>query len=385
MAHWRDQLRDHLDHLQHRHSQRRLRAIDRCALHVQRDGRSLINLASNDYLGLASHPKLRDAAIDAATRFGVGAGASRLLTGHLQIHQQVERCFAEFKHAEAALLLPTGYMAAMAALTSLAEPGDLLCLDKLCHASLIDAARASDATVRVYPHRNLDKLERLLDRAAARRKLIVTDSVFSMDGDCADLPALCDLRDRHDAILIVDEAHATGVLGETGSGLAEAQGVADRMDVVISTASKALGCLGGIVIGPQVVIDTLVNAARSFIYTTAVPPMQAAAIGAALEVIRDEPHRRVRLDELSQHLRRELRGQAWTVADDPTPIIPLVVGDPAAALALADRLEQAGFAVPAIRPPTVAPGSCRLRISLRADLEDGDIGRLLDALGKSVC
>ncbi len=378
---WRDQLRHQLDQRQARHHLRTLRPVDRCGLKIRRGGRELLNLASNDYLALASHPKLRDAAIRAAERFGTGAGASRLITGHLALHEQLEQRFAEFKHAEAALLLPTGYTAALAVLTSLAEPGDRVCLDKLCHASLIDAAGASGATVRVYPHGNLDKLDRLLGRGAARRQLIVTDSVFSMDGDSADLPALCELRDRHGAILLVDEAHATGVLGETGAGLAEAQHVAGRMDVVISTASKALGCLGGMVTGPRLVIDTIVNTARPFIYTTAAPPMQAAAINAALDVVRDEPDRRRRLHDLSARLRRELRRHRWPVADDPAPIIPLIVGGAAAACALSDRLAEAGFCVPAVRPPTVAPGSARLRISLRCDLDDNDLRRLIDAVG----
>lgn len=367
-----------------------LRPLDRCARLVQRSasggisggGCVLINLAGNDYLGLASHPKLIKAVCDAAQQLGIGSGASRLVTGHLEIHQRVEQRFAAFKHAEAALLLPTGYMANLATLTGLVGQGDLIALDKLNHASLIDAGHATGATVRVYPHRNIDKLHRLLERHSdARRKLIVTDSVFSMDGDCADLPALCELRDRHGAILIVDEAHGTGVLGETGSGLAEQQGVAGDIDVTISTASKALGSLGGIVTGPQEVIETLINSARSFIYTTAVPPTTAAAIDAALDVVRDEPQRRLRLRTLSDRLRSGLRQRRWDVADDPTPIVPLVIGEAAAALALSTRLEEAGFLIPAIRPPTVAPGTSRLRITLRCDLTDEDIERLIETIG----
>ncbi|MHC4997194.1 MAG: aminotransferase class I/II-fold pyridoxal phosphate-dependent enzyme, partial [Planctomycetota bacterium] len=242
---------------------------------------------------------------------------------------------------------------------------------------------SSGATVRVYPHGDLAKLERLLERAAdARRRIIVTDSVFSMDGDVADLPALCALRDRFDVILLVDEAHGTGVLGEHGSGLAELQGVAGQIDVTVSTASKALGALGGIVTGPQVVIDTLVNAARPFIYTTAVPPAQAAVIGEAIRVVRDEPERRERLAEMVAHVRTELRAKGWEVADDPTPIIPLVVGSETAALEMAQRLENKGILCPAIRPPTVAPETCRLRLTLRCDLEDQDIEKMLGVVGE---
>ncbi|QNN21316.1 8-amino-7-oxononanoate synthase [Planctomycetales bacterium ZRK34] len=382
MRRWLQQLQHELTHRQSLSLRRQLRAVDQCARIVQLDGRPLINLASNDYLALAGHPHIRQAVVEAIKRFGVGAGASRLVTGDLHVHRQLEERFAVFKHAEAALLTPTGYMANLAVLSALAGPDDVVLMDKLNHASLIDAARASGATVRIYPHRNLDKLHRLLQRTAdARRRLIVTDAVFSMDGDCADLPALCELRDQFDAILIVDEAHATGVLGESGAGLAERQGVAGHIDVTISTAGKALGSLGGIVTAPQLAIDTLINQARTFIYTTAPPVTQVAAVNAALDVIEREPDRRLRLADLSQRLRSRLQQRGWPVADDPTPIVPLIVRDPAAALKMAERLEAEGFLIPAIRPPTVPPDSARLRVSLRADLLDDDIDRLIAAVG----
>ena len=381
MSDWRDQLAEHLDRRRDDGLLRRLRAVDRCDRLVRRGDRTLINLAGNDYLGLASHPHLIEAASRAARELGAGAGASRLVTGHLDIHERVERRFAAFKHAEAALLTSTGYMANLAAVTALAGPDDLVCLDKLNHASLIDAARASGATVRIYPHRRLGKLRRLLEQSEARRKIIVTDAVFSMDGDCADLPALCEARDAFGAILIVDEAHATGVLGGTGAGLAEQQQVAGRIDVTVSTASKALGGLGGVVTGPRIVIDTLVNHARSFIYTTAVPPAQAAAIDAAIDVVRDEPHRRDRLGELGGRLRRGLRAAGWDSADDPTPIVPVVAGESDAAMRMSRRLEARGFLAPAIRPPTVPRGAARVRLSLRADLHDDDVDQLVDAIG----
>jgi 8-amino-7-oxononanoate synthase len=382
LTHWLHQLREELTRRESAHLLRQLRPLDRCARVVHRHGRSLLNLAGNDYLALATHPHLIEAAAEAARRFGAGAGASRLVTGSLDVHHLLEQRLAEFKHAEAALLLPTGYMANLAVLTSLAAPGDLVCIDKLNHASLIDAAQFSGADVRVFPHRQLDKLKRLLERSTARRRLIVTDSVFSMDGDCADLPALCELRDRYEAVLIVDEAHGTGVLGTTGSGLAEEQGVSGAIDVTISTASKALGSLGGIVTARQVVIDTLINSARPFVYTTATTPIQAACISAALDVVRDEPERRVRLRMLASNLRRMLRESGWGVAEDITPIVPVIVGESSAALAMSQRLEDAGFLIPAIRPPTVAPGSARLRITLRCDLLDEDLERLVAALGK---
>lgn len=384
---------------------RALRPLDSSGLIVEHDGRQLVNLASNDYLALSQHPRLKAAATQAIEQFGVGAGASRLVTGTLSLHEQVERQFAAFKHSHlattagakshyAALILPTGYMANLAVLTSLAGPGDLICLDKLSHASLIDAAHATGAQVRVYPHLQTAKLRRLLERHETEvdstrpqdaqrppRRFIVTDSVFSMDGDVADLPELCDIADEHDAILVVDEAHATGLLGECGSGLCEAQGVTDRIHITISTASKGLGGLGGIITAHRSIIDTLINRARSLIYTTAVPPGQVAAIGAALDVVRDEPWRRERVAELSTRVRAELtNGWQLPAVPLPTPIIPLIVGEAAEALALAEQLKDAGFLAPAIRPPTVPPGSARVRISLRADLEDEQVARLMKVL-----
>ncbi|MFA7237389.1 MAG: 8-amino-7-oxononanoate synthase [Phycisphaeraceae bacterium] len=400
MPTWLDQLRHDLTSLEQSHLRRALRPLDHCDRIVnfrgRHAGKPLLNLASNDYLGLASHPHLRDAVVRAAQQQGVGSGASRLVTGHLEAHAALEARFAKFKHAEAALLFPTGFMANLAVLTSLITSGGsggsggLIVMDKLNHASLIDAARYSGADVRVYPHLNYRKAERLLAESDAPRKLLISDTVFSMDGDCADIHKLCELRDRYDAILIVDEAHATGVLGDNGEGLGVMRFSASGSqlpgaDVAISTASKALGSLGGIVTGPQVVIDTLINRARSFIYTTAVPPTTVAAIDAALDVLRDEPHRRSRLGDLSAHVRGELNFRGWHVPMDNTPIIPLIVGSAEAALALSQQLEQAGLLVPAIRPPTVPPNTARLRLSLRCDLTDDDVQHLLDALSEPPC
>jgi len=392
MSGWREELARSLSRRRAGGLRRRLVAVDRCGGVVHRRGRGLVNFASNDYLALSGHAKLAEAAAAAARAEGVGSGASRLVSGHLERHAALEARFASFKHAEAALLLPTGYMANLAVLTALAAPGDLVCLDKLNHASLIDAARASGATVRTFGHLGYDKLDRLLARHADQapgdvdadrrpRRFIVTDSVFSMDGDVADLRALVALRDRHDAILIADEAHGTGVLGAAGTGLAELQGVAGRVDVTISTASKALGSVGGIVTGERVVIETLVNEARSFVYTTAAPPPQVAAIDAALDVIGEEPWRREATAANAGRLRAGLVAAGWPVADDPTPIVPVLVGEAEAATALSERLEGAGMFVPAIRPPTVPPGTARLRISLRADHAADQIDRLIDAIG----
>ncbi|MFP4224497.1 MAG: aminotransferase class I/II-fold pyridoxal phosphate-dependent enzyme [Phycisphaeraceae bacterium] len=392
-----DELRRDLDELGRASLRRSLRLLPGVGLRVAVAGKRLLNLASNDYLGLAGHPRVKAGAIDAIERCGAGAGASRLVAGHLDLHAQVEQRLTALKTASpgcGSLLLPTGYMANLAVLTALAGPGDLVCVDKLVHASLIDAARSCGAAVRSYPHLQTAKLERLLARHRREhegaegprrpRRFIVTDSIFSMDGDAADLPALADLARRHEAVLVVDEAHATGVLGEHGAGLAELQGAAGRVDISISTASKGLGSLGGIVTARQEVIDTLVNRGRPMIYTTGAMPAQAGAILAALDVVRDEPWRRQRVLALSAMVRDRLTEAGWLLPATtvPTPIVPLVVAEAAEALSLADRLREAGILAVAIRPPTVPPGSARVRISLRADLEDADVEQVLAAIGK---
>lgn len=384
--------RQTLDALAESNQLRQLEVADPSGKHIVVRGKTLLNLASNDYLALNQHPKLIAAAVEATRRFGVGAGASRLISGTHPIHQQVEERFAAFKHAEAALLLPTGYTANLAVLTTLAGKDDLIVMDKLVHASLIDAARASRAEVRTFLHLQLERAEQLLQRNTAGRRFIVTDSVFSMDGDCADLPALCDLADRYNACLIVDEAHGTGVLGQNGSGLAEEQGVAKRIytagtgGIVISTASKAMGSLGGLITADRPVIDLIINQARPFIYSTAVPPAQAASILAALDVIRDESERRHRLNTHCHTARQAFAHQGWALNPDATaltPIIPLVVGDEQAALQLQANLFDAGIFAPAIRPPTVAPGQSRVRLSLRTDMTNDDVHALIQTVDQA--
>lgn len=393
---WFERLRRDLDRLEAGAERRRLRAGELEGPRVIRRGadgsrRSLVNFASNDYLGLAADPALAEAAAAAAREHGTGAMASRLVTGSLELHHRFERRLAEFKHAEAALLLPTGYMANLAAITGLARAGDLVCLDRRAHASLIDAARLSGAEIRTWPHGRPAKLARWLERhrqaCPGAERLVVTDAVFSMDGDVADLPELAAVCRAHDAMLVVDEAHATGVLGASGAGLAEAQGVSAEVAVSIATGGKALGGLGGMISGPEVVIESLLNRARPFIYTTAVPPPQVAALSAALERVRAEAGPRRRLAALSRRVRAHLFEAGWigrevAAGEPPTPIIPIVLGSSEAALALAGRLEAAGVLAPAIRPPTVPPGTARIRISLRADHTPAHVRRLLEALGR---
>lgn len=379
-------LTDRLDAADARGLRRSLRRVAAAGPVVQRGGRGLINLASNDYLGLSVHPRVC-AAASAASANAAGAGASRLVAGHLDIHAEAEARLAAFKRAEAALLLPTGYTANLAVLGALPERGDLVCLDKFCHASLIDAAQSSPATLRTYPHLDLERARVLLGRhrgsaPAEATRFLVTESVFSMDGDTADLPALLDLADECDAVLVVDEAHGTGTFGATGAGLAEHQGVLGRVPITVSTASKALGGLGGVVTADRPVVDTLINFARPFIYTTAPPPAQAAAIIAALDVIGAEPGLRARLHALTDVFRKRVSGLGWRVppAETATPIIPLITGTTAAAVRLAAALLDHGVLAVAIRPPTVPKGAARVRLSLRADLSDGEVERAIGAI-----
>jgi len=363
----------------------------------------LIDLAGNDYLCLRRNERLIEASRAAAAEYGVGAGASRLVGGATELHERFEARFAAFKGADAARILPTGYAANLAALTALPAPGDLILQDKLNHASLIDAGLLASArrsarpvSMRTFPHRDAARAHALGARHIRRDPdsvvWLTTDSVFSMDGDLADLRALAEVRESLNqlagarggaggACLIVDEAHATGVLGARGAGLDE---VAGRVaDITVSTASKALGSLGGMVAGPREAIEAVDNFARAFIYSTAPPPAQVACVDAALDILRDEPERRARLLDLIIELRAALRERGWPVADaadNPTPIIPLITGAAESAVALSSRLRERGLHAPAIRPPTVPRGAARVRLSLHAGLTSGEIDRLLTAV-----
>ena len=343
-------------------------------------GRELVNLCSNDYLALAGDPRIRRAAAEAAEREGAGAGASRLVAGDLPIHGRLEARLAALKGAEAALLFNSGYHANAGIPPALVGRGDAIFSDELNHASIIDGCLLSRAELVRYRHRDVGELADLLARTKARRRLVVTDAVFSMDGDAAPLRELAELCDRHGAMLYVDEAHAAGVLGPTGAGLAEALGVADRVDVHMGTLGKALGAFGAYVAGSRRLVDWLVSKARTFVFTTALPPAACGAALAALDVVRDEPERRARLGALTERMRVGLARLGFDVSDVVAPIFPVVLGDEARALAAARALRERGFFVRAIRPPTVPRGTSRLRVTLTAGHTDVQVDAFLDAL-----
>ena len=347
-------------------------------------GRDLTCLCSNDYLGLANDPAVRAAAAGALEKWGVGAGASRLVSGTMGPHLQLERELAAFKKTEAAMVTSTGWIANRAAICALAGAGDLILCDKLNHASILDAAQGSRAKLRTYPHRDTARLKILLDRERSqhRRCLLVTDSLFSMDGDLAPLRELVDLKTHYDATLLIDEAHATGVLGPGGRGLAEHLHLEDEIDVTVGTLSKALGAMGGFIAGPAPLIDLLRTSARAYIYTTAPPPAICAAASESLRIVRYEPARRETLLAMATELRAALHERGLDTMDSASPIIPVLVGAPSRAVRIAQQLFEAGFLLPAIRPPTVAPGTSRLRISLSAAHSGDMISQLPDLLAE---
>jgi 8-amino-7-oxononanoate synthase len=345
------------------------------------DGRELINFGSNDYLGLASDPRLAAAAAAAATREGWGSGASPLITGYAESHRRLERRLAEFEGTESALLFSSGFAANAGTIAALVGPGDLVLTDRKNHASLLDGCRLSRADVRTYAHGDWQELGRLLSRPGThRRRLIVTDSLFSMDGDLAPLAELVELADRHEAMLMVDEAHATGIFGPRGRGLAEALGLEARIPIRVGTLSKAVGSLGGFVAGSRSLVEWLINRARPYVFSTAMPAPLAAAASAALEIVRDEPHRREGLLARAEELRRVLAAEDWNLGRSASQIIPLVVGQPDRAVRLSRALGDRGLLVPAIRPPTVPEGEACLRISLTYGHTPKMVQRLIEAL-----
>jgi 8-amino-7-oxononanoate synthase len=346
---------------------------------VIREGRTFWNFASNDYLGLARHPEIEAALVEGVRRFGAGAAASRLVCGTLPPHRLLEEKLAQAKQSEAALTFSSGFATALGVIPAVVGKSDFVFLDKLSHACLVDAARLSGATIRVFPHNDLGKLERLLvstrqKAPAAARILVATESVFSMDGDLCPLRAIVNLTETHDALLLLDEAHGFGVLGEHGMGLAEQENLQHRVTFQMGTLSKAAGLSGGYLAASRDWIDLLTNRARSFIYSTAPPPALAHAAVASLSLIRSTE---------GKSLRAKLQENISRLSPQSTPVIPKVLGSNEAALAAASDLEQAGFLVPAIRYPTVPRGTARLRISLSAAHSAEAILRLAVELDKT--
>ena len=346
------------------------------------DGHRCRNFASNDYLNLAGDPRVLDAAQRALSKGGAGATASALICGRTIWHERLEQAIANFEQTEAAVLFPTGFAANLGTIAALVRSEDVVFCDRLNHASLVDGCRLSGATLRVYRHDRLDVLERELGKADLEaRRWIVTDSVFSMDGDLAPLADLCDLAGRFGAELIVDEAHATGVFGDKGRGVCELSGTESRVAVRVGTLSKAVGCLGGFVACSESLREWLWNSARTQMFSTALPPSVGAAATASLQIIRDEPQRRQRLHSLSRQLVEQLRESGLNVPEGVAgPIVPILVGAAQAAVDAASRLFDAGFLVGAIRPPTVPQQTSRLRVCVSAAFEEADIDELATAI-----
>ncbi len=357
-----------LDELRAQDLWRELRPLDAVSCVTVRAGnREWINFSSNDYLGLAHSTEMQSALLEGIVRYGGGSGASRLVCGAHRAHAALEEGLADFKGTEAALTFSSGFAVALGTIPALVGPNDTIILDKLCHASLVDASRLSGATIRVFPHNHLEKLERLLQTAKGR-VLVITESIFSMDGDAASLREIAALKTRHGAWLLVDEAHAVGVLGPQGRGLAAELGMDQQVDLHMGTLSKALGLSGGYLAASRHVIDLLINRARSFIYSTAPPAHQAHALGVILELIRSE-----RGDALRNQVRSHARQMQSLlseigVASPPaqSAILPVILGEASRAMKISSRLREAGFLIPSIRYPTVARGSARLRITLSA-------------------
>lgn len=351
---------------------------------VEIDGVPHILLASNNYLGLANDPAVVAGARAALEAYGAGAGASRLVTGSLDLHRQLEERIAALKRCEDALVFPTGFQANVGTIPALVGRGDAIFSDELNHASLIDGCRLSGAEVVRYPHADAAALEAAVRAAGPRpRRLIVTDTVFSMDGDLAPLPAIVAIAERHACMLMVDEAHATGVLGATGAGALEHFGLEGRVPVVMGTLSKALGAQGGYVAGDRDLCDYLRTRDRGFVFTTALAPAAAGAALAALDVVRDQPERRARLKELVARLVGGARDLGYEVLPTDSAVVGVLIGEAADALAVAASLRRDRVWAPAIRPPSVPPGTARLRLTVMATHEDRHIDRALDALASA--
>ena len=388
------ELQQELASLQEQGLYRQLRRIDSPQrARIELDGRTLLNFSSNDYLGLANHQSVREEAVRAISRYGAGAGASRLICGSLAPHHELEQALAGFKDCPAALSFSSGYVTALGTICALLGPDDIIVLDKLVHASIVDAARLCRAKLRVFRHNDLNGLSELLQWASEKksscanasrmRVLIVTESVFSMDGDHAPLREIVELKERYGAWLMIDEAHATGLYGPHRRGLAEQLDLAGRIEIQMGTLGKALGASGGFVCGSRALIDLLINRARSFVFSTAPVPAAAAAASAAIQLVQSEvgEQRRRKLWQLISGLASS--GIAGSSKVNGA-IVPLPIGDEAAAVTVAEGLRRQGIFIPAIRYPTVARGQARLRLTLTAEHSEQDLQELANGLGTTL-
>jgi 8-amino-7-oxononanoate synthase len=362
-------------------SRRTLQTAQQPILQVQ--GREFLAFCSNDYLGLANHPEVIRSFQQAANKYGVGGGASHLVNGHSQAHHELEEALAEFTGRPKALLFSTGYMANIGAVNALLDKRDAIFQDRLNHASLLDAGLLSGARFQRYLHNDADSLDKKLAKTDARRHLVVTDGVFSMDGDVADLPALSSVCKKHQAWLMVDDAHGFGCLGQQGGGCAEYFAMPnDDLQVLVGTLGKGFGTAGAFVAGSDALIDTLVQHARTYIYTTSMPPAVAAATLTSLRLLKEETWRRDKLTQLIKQFRQGCSELGLTLIDSPTPIQPIMIGESSKAMQISKILEDDGIYISAIRPPTVPQGGARLRVTLSAAHTEEQVNRLLHALEK---
>jgi glycine C-acetyltransferase len=346
------------------------------------DGRNVINLASNNYLGLAGHPRMRKAASEAAARLGAGSGAVRTIAGTMSLHVELEERFAAFKGAEASIMFQSGFTANSGTVAAILTPEDVIVSDQLNHASIIDGARLSRAEIKVFPHKDVDAADRLLaeTKRPGRHQLLITDGVFSMDGDIAPLDRLVEVAEKHGAIMMIDDAHASGVLGTGGKGTVSHYGLdPSRVDIQVGTLSKAIGVLGGFIAGPRHLIDWLVNRGRPFLFSTSAPPAVAAACIEALAIIQEEPERLERLWSNTGFFKKGLHGLGFDTGESETPITPVIAGEETKAVELSRRLWDEGVFTPAIVFPTVAKGRSRVRTIVTADHTEEDLGEALDA------
>jgi len=376
-----DFIQEGLNYLKQQNLYRHLNTMNTAqAAKTMVNGKECILLSSNNYLGLTEHPELKAAAKEAVDLWGTGSGGSRLITGNMRLHEELEETIARFKGTEAAIVFNTGYMANMGAITALMGQKDIIFSDELNHASIIDGCRLSQAKTVIYPHKNTSVLEKLIkENSGYRHTFIITDGVFSMDGDLAPLPRLVELAEKYNAWLMIDDAHATGVMGHRGAGTAEHFGLEGKIPIQIGTLSKAIGSSGGFVAGSYDLIDFLRNKARSFIYSTALSPSVIAAALAGFKVLQEFPQIRENLHLNAQYLRSGLKEIGYTILTEESPVLPVLIGDANKTMQMAKQLLDLGVFAPGIRPPTVPQGMSRLRVTVMATHTREDLDKALTA------